>query len=513
LTIGLVVSVLRFAPVYAIGIARVQGNARGTSQSTYVNCTLTLNPTPGNLLLATFAIGPNVRVSGITERGVSWAFIIRSYFNLSGVASEIWGGNVSAGASTSINASLDATATWGAVIDVCEYSGVSIVDQIANNTGTLSDTGTTATTIYNNELWVGVICDENPSQLGNPTNGFTMLDGLGYGSTVAVNNAYFEKIVSATGRANSGDNAAGSFAGCMATFYGIPESLQVYPGYIFASDGQSFEASIRIYNVTDGHHWVFSISWNPDVLEFVSITEGDFLSRGGTTSGIQIGAINQTGGYLKDVACSLMGSGPGVDGSGTLAMITFKANNSLAVGSSDLNIYLADIKDSNGSSVPCNIVNGFVDVGVETLSLTPTTLVSPGLQRLTLNLSICNVMHLHLWVATIQWNSSVLNLTSYSEGPFLKQAGQTTFIVGKVAPGLVEGLTCSLQENVPGMNGNGTLSTFQFNATAFGWTDISITFSDLLSSSGTSMTHYVSNSTAIVFEPSIEGEGRIPYMN
>jgi len=136
-----------------------------------------------------------------------------------------------------------------------------------------------------------------------------------------------------------------------------------------------------------------------------------------------------------------------------------------------------------------------------TISLTPALSVVPRFGSLVLNLSIFNITDLCLWVTTIQWNSTVLNLTSYSEGPFLKQRGQTTFIVGRVTPGLVEELTCCLLGNVSGVSGSGTLAALQFNATEAGWTSINIIFSDLLNSAGESIPHDKINSTVTVTVP------------
>lgn len=136
-----------------------------------------------------------------------------------------------------------------------------------------------------------------------------------------------------------------------------------------------------------------------------------------------------------------------------------------------------------------------IETQLSAISFTPTVLNTSVSQSFTLNLSISDVTDLYLWVTTIQWNASVLNLTNYSEGSFLKQGGLTTFIVGKTGPGKIEGLTCSLIGSLSGVNGNGTFATFQFKALAFGTTSIDITFSDLLDSKGVSMPHNTVSST------------------
>jgi hypothetical protein len=169
-------------------------------------------------------------------------------------------------------------------------------------------------------------------------------------------------------------------------------SVQVDPSLILTSAGQSFNVSIAIFNVTDLYMWVLSISWNPVVLDFVNITEGEFLKRGGVTSGILIGEINQAGGYLKGASSSLTGSVPGVDGDGCLATLSFRVNESCAAGSSFLNIYSCDLVDSNGSSIPCGVVNGVVNVGVDlsivSVDIPQTTLPGCGNFTIPLNLTI-----------------------------------------------------------------------------------------------------------------------------
>jgi ABC-type transport system substrate-binding protein len=143
--------------------------------------------------------------------------------------------------------------------------------------------------------------------------------------------------------------------------------------------GQTFDVNITVTNATDLYLWVFSIRWNPATLEFMSMTEGDFLSRGGSTTGILIQSVNQTMGYLKEAACSLLGNLPGVNGTGNLATITFKSK---APGLSLLDIYFHDLMNSTGSSIPSYATNG--DVTVEKtadLSILDISLPYPTLPK------------------------------------------------------------------------------------------------------------------------------------
>jgi len=156
-----------------------------------------------------------------------------------------------------------------------------------------------------------------------------------------------------------------------------PETaVSVIPSTDVAVAGQLFTANITVSNVTDLYLWAFSISWNPATLDLTNITEGDFLMGGGSTTGVLIKEINQTGGYIKEATCSLLGSIPGVSGSGTLATITFKAT---AVGSSPLDIYFCDLLNSTGESISRYIIDSSVNIDAPDLSILNVSLPYPDL--------------------------------------------------------------------------------------------------------------------------------------
>lgn len=50
------------------------------------------------------------------------------------------------------------------------------------------------------------------------------------------------------------------------------------PAMIYRSPGESFTVDIKIADVINLYSWQVNLSFNPDVLQFVSVTEGDFLS-------------------------------------------------------------------------------------------------------------------------------------------------------------------------------------------------------------------------------------------
>ena len=208
-----------------MAISRVQGNARGISNTTTLTVTLDSTPTSGNKLIASIGgwawSGTTPTVSSISQTNVSWEKAISVVRPTNYCDAEVWLGAVSASASTTVTITLSAAGQG--IADICEYSGLADtpIDKTAsaygNSAGSLTSTGATATTTQADELWVGSIefCSGTQS---TPTNSFTLLDGADANSTSLV---FLEKIVSSTGTANSGttgSTAWNGWAGCIATF-------------------------------------------------------------------------------------------------------------------------------------------------------------------------------------------------------------------------------------------------------------------------------------------------------
>jgi flagellin-like protein len=211
-----------------VGIAQVQGPAHAGSTSTIISVSLSSTPTSGNTLIAVIGTyhtnsGTARTVSSIAETGVTWTMQTRQTDTSGSDVRdiEIWLGTVSSGASTSISITLSGSLE-GAVADVCEYSGLaaSPLDKTAGNAnyGTSTSTGTTSTTTQASELWIGGTMVQGNSAQTSPTNGFTDRDGATYNSAMSL--SYLEKIVSATGAANSGTTISTSryWVGCIAAF-------------------------------------------------------------------------------------------------------------------------------------------------------------------------------------------------------------------------------------------------------------------------------------------------------
>jgi hypothetical protein len=117
-------------------------------------------------------------------------------------------------------------------------------------------------------------------------------------------------------------------------------SLQVTP--TSATVGSSVLVNVLISGVADLFGAQFTLGFNPAVLQATGVSEGAFLGAGGSTIFIS-GSINNTLGSVANVADALVGSVPGVSGSGVLASLQFTVN---GAGVSTLNFSNVLLLDS-----------------------------------------------------------------------------------------------------------------------------------------------------------------------
>jgi hypothetical protein len=149
-------------------------------------------------------------------------------------------------------------------------------------------------------------------------------------------------------------------------------SVNVVPSDYTVDVGSSFQLDVNISDVLDLYAFQFSISFNPTVLSALSITEGAFLRSGGITGPVG-GTINNSAGTISLYGDILWGNVPGVNGSGTLASVSFQ---SLDVGTSPMN--LGDVVLLDGTlheAIEATSFNGTVNVtGITELSNTEGTI-------------------------------------------------------------------------------------------------------------------------------------------
>jgi hypothetical protein len=148
--------------------------------------------------------------------------------------------------------------------------------------------------------------------------------------------------------------------------------LSIDPVSSSGASGSNVTLDINISNVTDLDAFQFDLSFAPGTVAALSIAEGAFLSGAGATFFIP-GTIDNVGGTVASTADTLLGPGPGVDGSGTLAILTLTG---LAPGTSAIDLSNVFLLDSNLNSIDASLQSGSVTVSSPTTPVPePNTLV------------------------------------------------------------------------------------------------------------------------------------------
>ncbi len=88
--------------------------------------------------------------------------------------------------------------------------------------------------------------------------------------------------------------------------------------------GDTFTLNLNAKNITDLAGWQGDISYDPNILEAVEITEGDFLKSDDVDTFYQTGTIENSEGRISGISAARIAEG-GVTGTGTLLSVMFIA--------------------------------------------------------------------------------------------------------------------------------------------------------------------------------------------
>lgn len=137
----------------------------------------------------------------------------------------------------------------------------------------------------------------------------------------------------------------------------VVEATQISAPFVTVGVGDTFTIPISITDAADLSAWQFDLAFDPTIVMANSLTEGSFLSSGGTASTVFTpGVIDNGGGSISLVADLYSDFGTLPSGDGVLAEIEFTA---LALGVSPLtfsNVFL------NLSDTGFDITNGQITV-------------------------------------------------------------------------------------------------------------------------------------------------------
>ncbi len=165
-------------------------------------------------------------------------------------------------------------------------------------------------------------------------------------------------------------------------------TVGIMPANVTTTPSQNFSINITAINVLDLYGWEIRMTWDPNLLNLISATEGPFLSSHGDT--FFTIAENLTTGTLV-IDGTLLGLVPGVSGSGTLAFVTFQ---SMIIGQCSLNLYNVTLIDSHEIPMVTQTQSGFVqsvtlhDVAVTSVAVSPNVTLPEN--PISINVTVAN---------------------------------------------------------------------------------------------------------------------------
>jgi hypothetical protein len=151
----------------------------------------------------------------------------------------------------------------------------------------------------------------------------------------------------------------------VATAAAVTAAIPVQPSSITTTPGQLITVDVQVGAVSDLYAGQFDLSFDPSIVTAVAVTQGDFLSTGGSTFFIP-GTIDNTAGTITFNADTRETAIAGVSGSGLLAQVQFQT---VALGSSPVALANVYLLDSQGN--PINAAPGDGTITVATAQAHP----------------------------------------------------------------------------------------------------------------------------------------------
>jgi len=133
--------------------------------------------------------------------------------------------------------------------------------------------------------------------------------------------------------------------------------------------------------------------------------------------------------------------------------------------------------------LPASILECSGQAGSATVAVSPPSITANVGQDFSIDINISSVSDLYGWEFYLGWNSSLLSFVSVSEGTFLQSGGNTFFSYYLNTTGEHVVVDCTLEGQIPGVNGDGTLATVTFNTTSIGECPLNLYNVDLRDSS------------------------------
>ena len=244
--------------------------------------------------------------------------------------------------------------------------------------------------------------------------------------------------------------------------------------------GDTFTLHLNAENVTDLAGWQCDIVFDPNVLEAVEVSEGDFLKAGGATPFFQDSTIDNTAGKITNLSAARFSGG--VSGTGRLFSVTFTAK---ASGDAQVTLTNLHAGSSDLTTIPLSIPDITITVADKPTPDVDSTKLSFSIDEIpvrarntfTLHLNAENVTDFAGWLCDIVFDPAALEAVEVSEGDFLKADGGTTFFLESMidnTTGKITGLGTA-RFSKGGVNGTGRLLSVTFTAKVSGDTQVKLT--------------------------------------
>jgi len=285
--------------------------------------------------------------------------------------------------------------------------------------------------------------------------------------------------------------------------------------YYLNAVGTEFTTSVKIVNATNLYGFDISFKWNTTVLDYVSHSVR--VPRNTYPDGVLWNPIlelenklNQTTGTYS-IAYTSMSPAAAFNGTGTVFTMTFSVKyhpvqpepNAVVT----LELFSTELAAFGGGSIPHTAENGIVKL----YALPPFSTIlyvshagekdkrffrkSQG-TVFTVDVGVDNVTDLYAFAINLYYNTTLLDVVSVTEGPFLQSRGSTYVVKDDMndTEGHVR-YALSLLSVSSGANGSGTLFSVTFRATTatLGASNLTLQDTDLGDYNGDPIDHAIMN--------------------
>lgn len=262
-----------------------------------------------------------------------------------------------------------------------------------------------------------------------------------------------------------------------ALFYVAPSAIS----NVSLIQPDNFTVDVSIINASGVYGLEFQLSFNTSILSANSITRGSFIP-GSVTPSTQ---INNTAGFVK-FNVSLSSS---LDGSGALATISFQVQ---ALGHTALHLYGVQLVDSSGQALPYTTADGsFDNVLLAKLAVDPTLIIDPTLvppATFMINVNLSEVRDLYGYQFNLTFDPNVLVIVQFQIQDVLNEThyDSTFSSVG----GFIFVNVTYYQPAVPlDIDSPVPIVTIKFRVKSMGATNLTLTDTGLVDSTGQPITH------------------------